>query len=159
MKLKIKRLANNQDLPLPQFQTAGSAGLDLISAEDIVITGIKVNKGVEAVVDQQLVSTGLSVEIPVGYCGMVCSRSGLAAKNKIVTQISPGIIDSDYRGELKVLLANYSENDFVIKRGDRISQMLLVPVVQMEIEETSDLSDTARGSGGFGSTQGVSNSN
>ena len=152
MKLKIKRLANNQDLPLPQFQTTGSAGLDLISAEDITIKGIKVNKGVEAVVDQCLVPTGLSVEIPVGYCGMVCSRSGLAAKNKVVTQISPGIIDSDYRGELKVLLANYSENDFVIKRGDRISQMLLVPVVQMEIEETTDLSNTARGEGGFGST-------
>jgi dUTP pyrophosphatase len=159
--LKVKVLENGKDLPIFKYQTEGSAGLDIYAAEDSEIKGISYthfyneeHKRLEPSIkiDQVGVKTGIAIEIPKGYFGQVCSRSGLAVKNKIDCGITPGIIDSDYRGELIVCLRNYSDVNFKIKRGDRIAQLLILPYKQVNIEVVEELSDTVRGSGGFGST-------
>lgn len=152
--LQIKRLDSNRDLPLPKYQTEGSAGIDLLSNIDETLIGCSVDfeDPDKVVIDRKLIPTGLSIAIPEGYCGMICSRSGLAVKYGIKTNIPVGIIDSDYRGEISISLANTGYDTFYIKRGDRIAQLLIVPVIQPEISEVKELSTTERGEGGFGST-------
>lgn len=144
MKLSIKRVRANMDLPLPAYQSPSSSGLDLRAdvRETIVLKPH----------DRALIPTGIALEIPTGYEGQVRARSGLAVKNGIALVNAPGTIDADYRGEVSVILINLGSEDFSVKRGDRIAQLVIVPVVQAEIVETADLSDTSRGAGGFGST-------
>ena len=145
IKIKIQRVTENfNDIPMPEYATEGSSGLDLRAA---VESDFIIEKGKVA-----LVSTNLRVEIPFGYEIQVRPRSGLAAKNGIGVLNSPGTIDSDYRGEMKIILFNFGTEDFVIKRGDRIAQMILAKVYRMDIEETHELNDSNRGDGGFGHT-------
>lgn len=145
IKVKIQRVTNNfNDIPLPEYATSGSSGLDLRAATENEIVLEKGKFG--------LIPTNLRVEIPVGYEIQVRPRSGLAAKNGIGVLNSPGTIDSDYRGEVKVILFNFSDEDFVIKRGDRIAQMILSKVYYADLEETQDLNGSQRGEGGFGHT-------
>jgi dUTP pyrophosphatase len=126
----------------PQYQTPDSAGADLESSEDVTI----------ASGEWRLVGTGLFLEIPDGYMGMVCPRSGLAVKHGVTVLNGPGILDSDFRGEVKVVLINHSRQDFLIKKGDRIAQLVFSPVTQATLVHKETLSSTSRGSGGFGST-------
>ncbi|WP_120077179.1 dUTP diphosphatase [Aurantiacibacter odishensis] len=142
--VKLKRLPHGQGLDLPAYATAGAAGMDVVSAEDVVL-----RPGA-----RQAVATGFSVAIPEGYEIQVRPRSGLALKHGITVPNSPGTIDSDYRGELKIILANLSGDNFSIRRGDRIAQLVLAPVTLAAWEEVDDLDATARGEGGFGSTGG-----
>ncbi|MEI0485151.1 dUTP diphosphatase [Brachyspira intermedia] len=141
--LKIK-IINKSDNPLPKYQTPGSSGLDLHANIDEPIT---LNKN-----DIVLIPTGLFIEIPEGYEAQVRSRSSLALKNGIFCLNSPATIDSDYRGELKVILASLTDTPFTINKGDRIAQMVFAKVEKVSFEETDSLSDTQRGEGGFGST-------
>ncbi len=143
--VRIKRLAHGADLDLPGYATAGAAGMDVISAEDLTL----------AAGARHAVATGLSVAIPPGYEIQVRPRSGLALKHGISVPNSPGTIDSDYRGELKVILINHGSEAFEIRRGDRIAQLVLAPVTQASWLEVEELDETARGEGGFGSTGGV----
>ena len=143
--VRIKRLAHGADLDLPGYATAGAAGMDVISAEDLTL----------AAGARHAVATGLSVAIPPGYEIQVRPRSGLALKHGISVPNSPGTIDSDYRGELKVILINHGSEAFEIRRGDRIAQLVLAPVTQVSWLEVEKLDETARGEGGFGSTGGV----
>ncbi|GAA5054163.1 dUTP diphosphatase [Erythrobacter westpacificensis] len=142
--VKLKRLPHGQGLDLPAYATSGAAGMDVVSAEDVVL-----RPGA-----RHAVATGFSVAIPEGYEIQVRPRSGLALKHGITVPNSPGTIDSDYRGELKIILANLSDDSFPIQRGDRIAQLVLAPVTLAEWEEVDDLDATARGEGGFGSTGG-----
>ena len=144
IKVEVKRLPHGEGLPLPAYATAGSAGMDIVSAEDVTI----------APGSRHPVATGLSVAIPQGYEIQVRPRSGLAFKHGITVPNTPGTIDSDYRGELKVLLINHGPDDFAIARGDRVAQLVLAPVVQAAWDEVDELDATERGSGGFGSTGG-----
>ena len=140
--LRVKVLAHGQGLPLPAYQTAGAAGLDLMSAVELTL-----DPGGRAAVP-----TGLSVAIPEGFEGQVRPRSGLAIKHGVTVVNAPGTIDSDYRGEVCVLLINLGFEPYVIKRGARVAQLVLAPVVQLPIVEVGALDETARGAGGFGST-------
>ena len=140
--IAVKRLDHAGDLPLPSYETKGSAGMDVRAAEELVI----------APGERGLVGTGLAFAIPEGYEMQVRPRSGLALKKGISIPNSPGTIDSDYRGELKVILINHGAEEFVIARGDRIAQIVIAPVQQGNLVVVDDLNDTARGSGGFGST-------
>lgn len=142
--LQICRVRDNQDLPLPVYQTQGASGLDLRADihEPIVLQAGQ----------RTLVPTGLSLAIPSGFEGQVRARSGLALKNGIALVNAPGTIDADYRGELQVILINLGDQDFVIRRGDRIAQLVIQEVVQPQIVEVQSLDVTARGEGGFGST-------
>ena len=142
--VKVKRLPHGLDLPLPAYATAGAAGMDVVSAEDVVI----------APGARHPVATGLALAIPEGFEIQVRPRSGLAFKHGITVPNTPGTIDSDYRGELKVLLINHGVEPFAIQRGDRVAQLVLAPVVQAAWEEIEELDETARGAGGFGSTGG-----
>jgi len=142
--LRIKRLESAKELPLPSYATAASAGMDLRSAS---MEPIVLSPG-----ERGLVPTGLVVEIPDGYEGQVRPRSGLALKNGISLVNTPGTIDSDYRGELKVIMINLGEDHFMVNYGDRIAQLVIAPVVQAQIIEVDEISDSERGSGGFGST-------
>ncbi len=142
--LRIKRLASAKELPLPPYATAASAGMDLRSAS---MEPIVLSPG-----ERGLVPTGLIVEIPDGYEGQVRPRSGLALKNGISLVNTPGTIDSDYRGELKVIMINLGEDHFMVNYGDRIAQLVIAPVVQAQIVEVDEISVSERGSGGFGST-------
>lgn len=143
--IKIQRVTESfNDIPLPEYATGGSSGLDLRAA---VENDFVIEKGKVA-----LVATNLRVEIPFGYEIQVRPRSGLAAKNGIGVLNSPGTIDSDYRGEIKIILFNFGNEDFVVKRGDRIAQMVLAKVYRMNIEETRELNESSRGVGGFGHT-------
>lgn len=142
--LKIKKLAHGLDLPLPKYETAGSAGMDLMAAIDEPLT---IKPG-----EVKLVKTGISIALEVGFEAQVRPRSGLALKNGITVLNSPGTIDSDYRGEVCAILINHSQTDFVITRGMRIAQMVIAAFVQAEVAEVQDLDETARGTGGFGST-------
>ncbi|MBZ0200091.1 MAG: dUTP diphosphatase [Ignavibacteriaceae bacterium] len=145
IELKFKRLSGDfEDLELHGYATAGSAGMDIRAAvkNDIILEQGKV----------LLVPTDLSVEIPAGYEIQVRPRSGLAAKHSIGILNSPGTIDSDYRGEIKIILMNFGEQEFFIKRGERIAQLVLSKVYQAQIEEVKELKDSKRGSGGFGHT-------
>jgi dUTP pyrophosphatase len=142
MKVQIMRLAHDVDLELPSYATAGAAGFDLRSAEALTI-----KPGARA-----LVATGMAIALPVNFEAQVRPRSGLAVKHGITVLNSPGTIDCDYRGEIKVLLINQGSENFVIARGDRIAQMVIAPVVQVTLSEVSTLDETTRGAGGFGSS-------
>ena len=141
MKVKI---INKSDHPLPNYETLESAGMDLRSNIKTDIT-LKPNQ-------RAIVPTGIFIALPKGYEAQVRSRSGLAAKYGVTVLNSPGTIDADYRGEIGVILINFSENDFIIKNGDRIAQIVIAKHERAIWEECNDLSNTARGSGGFGST-------
>lgn len=129
---------------LPKYMTAGSAGMDLASAAD---GAISVGAG-----ERVSVPTGWAMELPPGFEAQVRPRSGLAWKAGLTVVNAPGTIDSDYRGEINVLLVNLSKDPVVIQPGDRVAQMIIAPVLQVQVEETSELSETRRGSGGFGHT-------
>jgi dUTP pyrophosphatase len=144
IRVEVKRLAHGEGLPLPAYATTGAAGMDVVAAEDVVI----------APGARHAVATGLAVAIPQGYEIQVRPRSGLALKHGITVPNTPGTIDSDYRGELKVILINLGSEPFVIARGDRIAQLVLAPVVQAAWHEVAELDATERGEGGFGSTGG-----
>ncbi len=143
--VQVKRLPHGAGLPLPAYATQGAAGMDVVSAEDVVI----------APSARYAVATGLALAIPAGFEIQVRPRSGLALKYGISVPNSPGTIDSDYRGELKVILINLGDQPFTIQRGDRVAQLVLAPVVQAIWQEVGELDDTVRGVGGFGSTGGA----
>ena len=138
----IKRLSKN--VPFPKYETDGSSGLDLAANIDIKI---EIKPG-----ETKIIPTGLFVGIPKNFEIQIRPRSGLAAKNQISVLNTPGTIDADYRGELKVILINLSDKIFVVEKGLRIAQMVVCPVVRAELKEVETLNDTKRGSGGFGST-------
>ena len=142
--IRLRRLAHNADLPLPSYATQGAAGMDLVAAvgEPIVI----------APGQRALIPTGLAIALPHGYELQIRPRSGLALRQGIVLPNSPGTIDEDYRGEVQVILLNAGQEDFIVERGMRIAQAVLAPVVRAEWQVTDTLDDTARGTGGFGST-------
>jgi dUTP pyrophosphatase len=142
-RLRVSRTAGAEDLPLPEYATAGAAGLDLRAA---VQAPLVVPPGGRA-----LVPTGLRLALPPGTEGQVRPRSGLALRHGIVLPNAPGTIDCDYRGEVQVILWNTGGEPFVVARGDRIAQLVVSPVVRVEVEEAA-LEETGRGSGGFGST-------
>ncbi|MEO6717128.1 MAG: dUTP diphosphatase [Novosphingobium sp.] len=143
--LLIKRLPHGEGLDLPAYATEGAAGMDVLAAEDVLLV-----PG-----ERHAVATGLSLAIPQGFEIQVRPRSGLALKHGISLPNAPGTIDSDYRGELKVILINLGADDFAICRGDRIAQLVLAPVTRASWLEVEDLDETVRGEGGFGSTGGV----
>ena len=140
----IKRLPHGDGLPLPAYATDGAAGMDVCAAEDVEL----------ASGGRHAVATGFALAIPEGYEIQVRPRSGLAFKHGISVPNAPGTIDSDYRGELKVLLINHGQETFSIARGDRVAQLVLAPVTRAAFTEVDDLDETARGAGGFGSTGG-----
>jgi len=142
--VQVRRLPHGEGLELPRYATEGAAGMDVLSAEDLTL----------APGARHAVATGLAVAIPPGYEIQVRPRSGLALKHGISVPNTPGTIDSDYRGELKVILINHGAEPFAIHRGDRIAQLVLAPVTLAEWSEVAELDDTARGAGGFGSTGG-----
>ena len=145
VEIRVRRLPHVQGLALPHYATGGAAGMDVLSAEDVVL----------APDGRHAVATGLSVAIPAGYEIQVRPRSGLALKHGISVPNTPGTIDSDYRGELKVILINHGDQPFAIARGDRIAQLVLAPVTQGAWREVDELDETERGTGGFGSTGGA----
>ncbi|WP_284777849.1 dUTP diphosphatase [Agrobacterium sp. lyk4-40-TYG-31] len=144
--LKLVRLENGDGIDLPAYETTGAAGMDLRAAvpADEPLT---LKPGTRA-----LVPTGFIFEVPQGFEAQIRPRSGLAIKNGITCLNTPGTVDSDYRGEVKVILVNLGQEDFVIERGMRIAQMVIAPVTQVAVFEVTETSDTARGTGGFGST-------
>ena len=142
VKIFIKRL--KPSVQLPSYKTNGASGMDLMAFIDKPIE-LKPGKSC-------LVPTGLSVAFSKEYEIQIRPRSGLAAKNNITVLNTPGTIDSDYRGELKIILFNHGNENFIISNNDRIAQMVLTPIIKMELEETKDLPETIRGEGGFGST-------
>ncbi len=146
MEIRIKRLPHAGDLPLPSYQSSGAAGLDLVAAlapdaKEILRPG-----------ERRLVPTGLVLEIPPGFEAQVRPRSGLALRHGVTVLNTPGTIDSDYRGEVGVILINLGPEPFEIGRGDRIAQMVIAPAIQARLVAVEDLSETGRGAGGFGST-------
>ena len=141
----VKRLPHGLDLPLPAYATDGAAGMDVLAAEDVTL----------APGARHAVATGLALAIPAGFEIQVRPRSGLALKHGITVPNTPGTIDSDYRGELKVILINHGAEPFNVRRGDRVAQLVLAPVTQASWLEVAELDETARGEGGFGSTGGV----
>ena len=142
VKVLVKRL--DSKVKIPQYKTSGSSGMDLMA---FVKNPIKIAPNT-----LELVTTGLSVAIPEDLEIQIRPRSGLAAKSNIGILNTPGTIDSDYRGELKIILFNHGNKDFIVNNNDRIAQMVLTPVLKMELEEVDQLPETVRGSGGFGST-------
>ena len=142
VKVLVKKL--NPKVELPKYKTDGSSGLDLMAFIESPIT-IMPNKSA-------LIPTGISVAISNDFEIQIRPRSGLAAKSNITVLNTPGTIDSDYRGEIKVILFNHGKNDFLINNKDRIAQMILTPVIKMELQEAEELPGTVRGEGGFGST-------
>jgi len=143
--VRVTRLAHGDGLPLPAYATEGAAGMDVVSAEDVTL----------APGARHAVATGLAVAIPPGFEIQVRPRSGLALKHGISVPNTPGTIDSDYRGELKVIMINLGSEPFDIRRGDRVAQLVLAPVTRANWLEVDALDETARGEGGFGSTGGV----
>jgi dUTP pyrophosphatase len=142
--VQITRLAHGADLTLPAYETASSAGMDLAAAVDADI--------ILAPGDRTLVPTGFSMALPAGFEAQIRPRSGLAYKNGVTVLNSPGTIDADYRGEVKVLLINHGREAFTISRGMRIAQMVIAPFAQASWDQVDVLSETIRGAGGFGST-------
>ncbi|MEN7538372.1 dUTP diphosphatase [Aurantiacibacter flavus] len=143
--VRIRRLPHGHGLDLPRYATAGAAGMDVLAAENVILRpGMR-----------HAVASGFAMAIPEGFEIQVRPRSGLALKHGIMVPNTPGTIDSDYRGEVKVILVNLSEDNFAIQRGDRIAQLVLAPVTLAQWDEVEELDETARGEGGFGST-GVS---
>jgi dUTP pyrophosphatase len=144
MKVKISRTDNTSAIQLPTYQTDGSAGMDICAN----IEGTQIIKAGEVA----LIPTGISISLPDGYECQVRSRSGLAARNGIFALNAPGTIDSDYRGEIKIILANFSKVDYGINNGDRVAQLVIAKYEKITWEEVDILDGTNRGSGGFGST-------
>lgn len=144
MKLLIKRIEEALDLPLPGYMTEGAAGLDIYAAvtEDVIL-----NPG-----EIKLVPTGLKLAVPNGYEVQIRPRSGLALKHGISFVNTPGTIDSDYRGEINLIMINFGRSSFTIKRGDRVGQMVINKIEHADIIEVDELEETSRGEGGFGST-------
>lgn len=142
--VQVMRLPHGEGLDLPAYATEGAAGMDVLAAEDVTL-----QPG-----GRHAVATGLALAIPQGYEVQVRPRSGLALKHGISVPNTPGTIDSDYRGELKIILINHGTEPFAIARGDRVAQLVIAPVVQAKWEEVAALGDTTRGAGGFGSTGG-----
>jgi dUTP pyrophosphatase len=140
--IRLKRLPHGEGLPLPSYASAGAAGLDVVAAESLTL----------APGARHAVATGFVIAIPEGNEVQVRPRSGLALKNGITCLNTPGTIDSDYRGEVKVILANLGSEPFEVVRGERIAQLVPAPVLRASFTETGDLEDTVRGAGGFGST-------
>jgi len=138
----IKKL--NPGVELPNYKTSGASGMDLMA---FIEEPIKIEPN-----SSHLVPTGLSVAFSEDYEVQIRPRSGLAVKNNITVLNTPGTIDSDYRGEIKIILFNHGKEEFIINNKDRVAQMILIPVIKMELEETDNLPDTLRGEGGFGST-------
>ena len=141
-KIQIKKLSSS--VLIPKYETPGSSGMDIAAH---IENNIIISPGENA-----LVPTGFSIAIPKGYEVQIRPRSGLAIKKNITVLNTPGTIDADYRGEIKVILINLGKEKFIIKNGERVAQMVVCPVVQASLEEVKELSDTQRGSGGFGST-------
>ncbi len=140
--IRLKRLEHGAGLAVPAYATQGAAGMDVVAAEELdLMPG-----------QRHAVATGFAIAIPDGYEVQVRPRSGLALKHGITVPNTPGTIDSDYRGELKVILINHGDAPFPIRRGDRIAQLVAAPVQRAAFEEVDDLDATARGAGGFGST-------
>ena len=144
VRVAVRRLPHGEGLPLPTYATEGAAGLDLRAA---VETPLTIPAGGRA-----MVPTGLSVEIPSGFEGQVRGRSGLAARHGVGIPNAPGTIDSDYRGEVCVILANWGDQPFVVARGERIAQLVIAPVARAELVEVEELAGSERGAGGFGHT-------
>jgi len=144
IEVAVQRLPHGEGLDLPAYATSQSAGVDLLAAidQDITLTSL----------ERAMVPTGLAIALPANYEAQVRPRSGLAAKQGISVLNSPGTIDADYRGEIKVILVNLSSEPFTITRGMRIAQMVIAPCLQLAWQETDTLPDTERGAGGFGST-------
>lgn len=144
VKVQVKRLPHGAGLELPKYATSGAAGMDVIAAETVSL----------APGARHAVATGLAVAIPQGYEIQVRPRSGLALKHGVTVPNTPGTIDSDYRGELKIIMINHGSEPFPIQRGDRVAQLVLAPVTQAAWDEVVELDETDRGAGGFGSTGG-----
>jgi dUTP pyrophosphatase len=140
--IQIRRLPHGSDLPLPDYATAGAAGMDVVAAEDVTL-----DPGARAAV-----ATGFALAIPTGYEVQVRPRSGLALRHGITCLNTPGTIDHDYRGEVKVILVNLGQEPFAVVRGERIAQLVPAPVQRALLAEVDVLDDTVRGAGGFGST-------
>ncbi len=146
--VRIMRLEHGRDLPLPAYETADAAGMDLRAAVPPDRPFV-LQPGARAAIP-----TGLAIALPGGFEAQVRPRSGLALKNGVTALNSPGTIDADYRGEIKVILINHGAETVTIRRGDRIAQMVIAPVTRASWAETDSLDETARGAGGFGSTGG-----
>jgi dUTP pyrophosphatase len=142
IEIKLSRLPHGEGLPLPRYASEDAVGLDVTSAEELIL-----QPG-----ERHAVATGFAIEIPRGYEVQVRPRSGLAMKNGITCLNTPGTIDSDYRGEIKVILINLGQEPFEVRRGERIAQLVPAPVLRADFVEASQLGETARGTGGFGST-------
>jgi dUTPase len=144
LRVRIKRLPHAEGLELPFYATPGSVGMDLLYAgyEEAVLKPF----------ERRLLPTGIAIELPEGYEAQVRPRSGLAIKHGITVLNAPGTIDSDYRGEIKVILVNLGNEDFVVRRGDRVAQLVVAPVVRVQWEEVEELTESLRGPNGFGST-------
>jgi dUTP diphosphatase len=142
IEIELKRLAHGNGLPAPTYASEGAAGLDVVAAEDVTL----------APGQRHAVATGFSIAIPEGYEVQVRPRSGLAIRYGITCLNTPGTIDHDYRGEVKVILANLGSEVFEVRRGERIAQLVPAPVLKAKFREVAELSDTIRGAGGFGST-------
>jgi dUTP pyrophosphatase len=140
--IQLKRLAHGEDLPLPAYATAHAAGMDVVAAEEVTL----------APGARHALATGFAIAIPEGYEVQVRPRSGLALKHGVTCLNTPGTIDADYRGEVKVILVNLSDEPFLVRRGERIAQLVPAPVQRARFEEVNALDETVRGAGGFGST-------
>jgi dUTP pyrophosphatase len=148
MEIKIKRLPHTQGLPLPAYQSAGAAGFDLVAAVPAAAPLVLPPGG------RALIPTGLIMEIAPGFEAQVRPRSGLALNHGVTVLNAPGTIDSDYRGEIGVILINHGDKPFEIARGARVAQLVIAPVLQARLTEVTEVGATARGEGGFGSTGG-----
>ena len=144
--IKVTRLAHGADLPLPAYETPGAAGMDLRAAMEAPVV---LEPGARAAIP-----TGLALALPEGFEGQVRPRSGFALRDGVTALNSPGTVDSDYRGEVKVILVNHGDRAVTIARGDRIAQLVIAPVARAAWDEVESLDETARGEGGFGSTGG-----
>ena len=146
-KLKIYKKSNRETIKLPQYQTTGSSGLDLVANldQDTEQINIKPNKW-------EIIPTGITIELPDGCEAQIRPRSGLAYKYGVTVLNSPGTIDNDYRGEIEIILINHGHEDFIVKNGDRIAQMIISKYEQVELVEIEFLTETSRNDGGFGST-------
>ena len=142
IQIELQRLPNGEGLPLPSYATDGAAGLDIVAAEDVTL----------APGQRHAVATGFAIAIPQGHEVQVRPRSGLALRHGITCLNTPGTIDHDYRGEVKVILANLGSEPFEVRRGERIAQLVPAPVLRAQFSEVAELGATSRGAGGFGST-------
>jgi len=142
VRIRLTRLPHGEGLPLPSYATPGAAGMDVVAAEELTL----------APGQRHAVATGFAIAIPAGYEVQVRPRSGLALKHGITCLNTPGTIDEDYRGEVKVILANLGDQPFEVRRGERIAQLVPTPVLKAGFREVEELSQTSRGAGGFGST-------